>query len=419
MPVEPTYPGVYVEEAPSGVHAIEGVATSITAFIGRALRGPVNEATTVHGFGDFERDFGGLWEASRLGFAVRDFFINGGGEAVIVRLRHASTATPSELALVAANETISDELPLALDDFLPLGGETGKCGLYALEQIDLFNLLCIPPYRDAVDDVDIDPELVAAAARYCEQRRAMLILDAPKSWTSPALVRAGLLDPQHDPFGSRSRNAALYFPRLRQSDPLHEGRIDTFAACGAVAGVYARIDANQGVWNAPAGLEAGLLGVPELSIALTNADIGELNPLGVNCLRSLPMPGPVVWGARTLRGADAFADEYKYVPVRRTALFIDQSLDRGLRWVVFERNDEALWARIRLQVGAFLHGLFQQGAFQGSTPRDAWFVRCDSDTTTQDDIDLGIANIVVGFAPIRPAEFVVLRIQQMTQAIEP
>jgi hypothetical protein len=145
---------------------------------------------------------------------------------------------------------------------------------------------------------------------------------------------------------------------------------------------------------------------------------GELNPLGINCLRTFPVYGNIVWGARTLRGADVLGDEYKYVPVRRTALFIEESLYRGLKWVVFEPNDEPLWGQIRLNVGAFMQGLFRQGAFQGTSARDAYFVACDKSTTTQNDINLGIVNVVVGFAPLKPAEFVVLKIQQLAGQIQ-
>ena len=154
-------------------------------------------------------------------------------------------------------------------------------------------------------------------------------------------------------------------------------------------------------------------GVPELSVGLTDAEIGLLNPLGVNCLRAMPGAGRVVWGARTLQGADRLANEWKYLPVRRTALFIEESLFRGTQWVVFEPNDEPLWAQIRLSVGTFMDNLFRQGAFQGTTPREAYFVKCDRETTTQADIDLGIVNIHVGFAPLKPAEFVILTIQQI------
>ncbi len=151
---------------------------------------------------------------------------------------------------------------------------------------------------------------------------------------------------------------------------------------------------------------------------MTDPENGLLNPLGINCLRTFPTFGAVVWGARTMRGADAAADEYKYVPVRRLALFIEESLYRGTKWVVFEPNDEPLWAQIRLNVGAFMHNLFRQGAFQGTTPREAYFVKCDKETTTQNDINLGIVNIAVGFAPLKPAEFVIIKIQQMAGQIQ-
>jgi phage tail sheath protein FI len=152
--------------------------------------------------------------------------------------------------------------------------------------------------------------------------------------------------------------------------------------------------------------------------SLTNEENGQLNPLGVNCLRTFPIIGSVAWGARTMRGADLLADEYKYIPVRRTALYIEESLYRGLQWVVFEPNDEPLWAQIRLNAGAFMHNLFRQGAFQGSSPRDAYFVKCDKDTTTQNDINLGIVNVVIGFAPLKPAEFVIIKLQQMAGQID-
>jgi phage tail sheath protein FI len=158
--------------------------------------------------------------------------------------------------------------------------------------------------------------------------------------------------------------------------------------------------------------------VPQLSVDLTDNENGELNPLGINCLRAFPITGRVVWGSRTLRGADQLADEWKYIPVRRTALFIEESLYRGTQWVVFEPNDEPLWAQIRLNIGAFMNGLFRQGAFQGTTPKDAYFVKCDKETTTQTDINLGVVNIIVGFAPLKPAEFVVIKLQQMAGQIQ-
>ena len=167
------------------------------------------------------------------------------------------------------------------------------------------------------------------------------------------------------------------------------------------------------VWKAPAGTEASLTGVLGVKTVLTNDENGVLNPKAVNCIRNLPVYGTVVWGARTLQGNDERGSEWKYIPVRRTALFLEESLYRALKWVVFEPNDEPLWAQIRLNIAAFLQGLFRQGAFQGRTPREAYFVKCDRETTTQADINLGIVNIIVGFAPLKPAEFVVIKLQQI------
>jgi phage tail sheath protein FI len=682
MPSVLSYPGVYIEEVPSGVRSIIAVPTSIAAFVGRAVSGPVDQPVTINGFGDFERIYGGLWLQSQLGFAVRDFFINGGGQAIVVRLFHpdstlgeadqqkafdaaaavrkaaqdsagadntailadakakadtyandpeksavkkvmdamsaaagqagakkaellaaagnalpalataalsvgglsllaaspgkwgaslrasidtdgisaetalalgvgkdalfnlsvrdarpgglserytnlttsesarridrvlASSAlvrtpaptgdgtgpwvaklktlaekqkaladelakTPRDeaaianaraalataqgeadasrmdavsvaaanlaytkkaltdariagtgvataqtafdnaqaalaTALDAAEDAVSDGGYLTAADFLPPGGESGKRGLYALDKADLFNLLCIPPYTAAGGDADADPIVVSAATAYCERRRAIHLIDPPPAWNTKDAAKAGIAGfPE-----ARSRNAALYFPRLKQPNPLRENQIESFAPCGAVAGVIARTDTQRGVWKAAAGLDATLSGVPQLSVPLTDAENGELNPLGINCLRAYPVAGRVVWGARTLRGADQLADEWKYLPARRTALFIEESLYRGTQWVVFEPNDEPLWAQIRLNVGAFMNGLFRQGAFQGVTPRDAYFVKCDKETTTQADINAGIVNIAVGFAPLKPAEFVVIRLQQIAGQIE-
>jgi phage tail sheath protein FI len=179
----------------------------------------------------------------------------------------------------------------------------------------------------------------------------------------------------------------------------------------------ARIDSSRGVWKAPAGTEADLRGITGLEYKFTDEDNGVMNPHAINTLRSFPN-GIVNWGARTMDGDDDFGSEYKYIPVRRTALYIEESLYRGLKWVVFEPNDDPLWAQIRLNVGAFMHDLFRQGAFQGKTKQEAYFVKCDSETTTQNDINLGIVNIWVGFAPLKPAEFVILTLQQMTGQIQ-
>jgi phage tail sheath protein FI len=216
----------------------------------------------------------------------------------------------------------------------------------------------------------------------------------------------------------RHKNAALYFPRPLIADPLNDFRLKVVAPSGTVAGLYARTDGERGVWKAPAGIEAVLRGVQKLERPLTNDENGALNPLAINCLRSFPIFGNISWGARTLVGSDQQGSEWKYIPVRRFALFLEESLYRGTQWVVFEPNDEPLWAQIRLNIGAFMQNLFRQGAFQGTTPRQAYFVKCDRETTTQTDINLGIVNVVVGFAPLKPAEFVIIKIQQMAGQID-
>jgi hypothetical protein len=312
---------------------------------------------------------------------------------------------------VADADQASDGNYLDVNDFSGAGKEDKKEGLYALKKADLFNILCIPPYLQS-GDVD-NSTLVGAAATFCEQRRAMLLVDPPTSWTDKDSAKSGL-----SAVGTSSKNAALFFPRLRQPNQLRDNQMEDFVPCGAIAGIFARTDTARGVWKAPAGLDATLVGVPQVKVSLTDAENGELNPLGINCLRAMPASGRVVWGSRTLQGDDRLASEWKYIPVRRTALYIEESLYRGTQWVVFEPNDEPLWAQIRLNVGAFMHNLFRQGAFQGSTPREAYFVKCDKETTTQNDINLGIVNIVVGFAPLKPAEFVIIKLQQMAGQIQ-
>jgi phage tail sheath protein FI len=662
MPTTPTYPGVYIEEVPSGVRTISGVATSIAAFVDFFARGPMNRAVQIFNMGDFEREFGGLDARSEASYGIQQFFLNGGGEAWVVRVassanqnplaratavlrggtggnattaltisaasegtwgnsvrarvdpapndtfnlmiteyvteagvqrparaeahlglsmspssprevetvvneesrlvtvargtstnpplqngtvsgafagtppevtftgntarrslnvsigtatnpvtaraefdRPTSPASPAQVAPLLetairgarpdrpefAGATVSvvggnrlrvlagpggspsatvtfatvgsgqnedktaDDLKLTANavtanvqeyalglssavtntaqaqgtagaDGLPpdgqalIGSENLKTGIHALEDVDLFNLLCIP--RTALDGGAAVGELDASAARavmtvaeaYCAKRRAFFIMDAPNGEEQPVEIRTWLAG--NDTL--RDRNAALYYPRLRVPDPLNEFRPRSVGASGTIAGLYARTDNERGVWKAPAGTDAVLRGVSELEYRLTDQENGSLNPIAINCLRTFPVFGTVCWGARTLDGSDQEASEWKYVPVRRLALMIEESLYRGTKWVVFEPNDEPLWAQIRLNVGAFMQNLFRQGAFQGRSPREAYFVKCDKETTTQNDINLGIVNILVGFAPLKPAEFVIIKLQQMAGQVE-
>ncbi|HHM04195.1 MAG TPA: phage tail sheath family protein [Gammaproteobacteria bacterium] len=648
MPVTPTYPGVYIEELPSGVRTIVGVATSIGAFVDFFARGPMDYPVQIFNFGDFEREFGGLHRLSEASYAIQQFFLNGGSNAYVVRTAEAGTyatatitlqdgsgtgvltatagrrlqgaavdnpgawannvrldvdydttdpsslfnltvvevafqdgrqvvvqdetyrnlsmdpnhsdyavevvnegsrliqltrltptsdtttrpaptgtwstdATGAEAALTSGetfdvhyggstatatvtfstapanlqqvrailqsairaadpNEPLLAGATVSLigTQFLVRAGRTGqnfdaetiltftdnsgtpatdlgliapianvqqyslgsatsvgaqgagttgadgdpptatelrgslaaKTGIYALEDADLFNILCLP--RAAELDATSMSQVYSEAQSYCESRRAFMIVDLP--------ANIDTLDEARDWLDQnatlRHQNAAAYFPRPRIPDPLNNYRLKAVGASGTVAGLYARTDANRGVWKAPAGIEGNLRNVPDLTYKLTDAENGQLNPLGLNCLRNFDVYGNVCWGARTLVGADQQASDWKYIPVRRIALFIEESLYRGSQWVVFEPNDEPLWAQIRLNVGAFMNGLFRQGAFQGSTPREAYLVKCDKETTTQADINRGVVNILVGFAPLKPAEFVIIKIQQLAGQIE-
>ena len=279
-------------------------------------------------------------------------------------------------------------------------------------EIDLFNLLVLPP-SDASSLITVQ-SLYGVASAFCQQKRAFLVMDPPETWTDVQAVINTATGVSSLRVGLVKDFAALYFPRVTVDD---RGRHVQVGPAGAAAGVMARTDATRGVWKAPAGTEADIRGIVGLEHRVADLENGVINPRGVNAIRIFPN-GIVIWGARTMDGDDNFASEYKYVPIRRLALFMEESLYRGLKWAVFEPNDEPLWAQIRLNVGAFMHNLFRQGAFQGTTPREAYFVKCDKDTTTQNDRNLGIVNIWVGFAPLKPAEFVILYLQQMAGQIE-
>jgi len=275
------------------------------------------------------------------------------------------------------------------------------------KEVDLFNLLILPPDKDTSIS---HTNFWGPASTFCQQQRAFLLMDAPTDWTTSQLATNGV-DALR--VGLVKDHSAIFYPRLQIND---DGRQVPVGASGAIAGLMARIDGNRGVWKAPAGTEADLRSIIGVEYNFSDGENGVLNPRGINTIRVFPN-GIVNWGARTMDGDDDFASEYKYIPVRRLALYMEESLYRGLKWVVFEPNDEPLWAQIRLNVGAFMHNLFRQGAFQGTKKNDAYFVKCDSETTTQNDINLGRVNIWVGFAPLKPAEFVIIYLQQIAGEI--
>ncbi|MCR9162480.1 MAG: phage tail sheath family protein [Nannocystaceae bacterium] len=595
-------PGVYVREIPSGVRTIVGGATSITAFVGGAARGPVDTPTSVSGFGEFDRIFGGLHRHSPMSQTLRHFFANGGGQALVVRVVNTGegiTLTPGPgltgaagverfeveiqnpaaasfsliirgldadgepVAGVEGNATINlasaeadiegidlsgdalvaaempsgspsvpaagiiasapnsggtqtlvlgpapatsrvrignllleaaspgrwgdrltasvnrDDAPagtfnLVLQEldadgnvaqeeahlgvshqeahprFLTrvlagrsglgrvasatfgapadtsarafLGGTDGsppepgdllgsdvepRRGMYALRHADLFNLLCLPRDGWEVGEAT-DRTFWQTAMTFVESERAFLIVDPPNEWTTGAAAATAASS-----FSVRSSNAALVFPRVRAANPLDDGSPTEFPPCGVVAGIIARTDSRRGLWKAPAGIDAVARGIIEPTATLTDIQQGTLNRYGIDAFRTFPVYGTVLWGARTLEGADEQASDWKYISVRRLALYIQENLVRGTQWAVFEPNGEALWAQLRLSVGGFMQTLFEKGAFAGASKSDAYVVECNAQTTTAGDIDRGVVNVIVRFAPLRPAEFVILKIQQM------
>jgi len=419
---EVSYPGVYIEEIGPGSHTITGVGTSTAAFVGATKSGPVNAPVKVASFAEFTAQFGGLSEPHPLSYAVQHYFANGGREALIARV------VPAGAALTDAD--LSDAALAAQ-----------KRGLWLLDHTERFNILCIPPLTRTTDVSRVTWD---AAANYAAQRGALLIVDAPAAWASasdaknglPALIsRDAAVTPRSgtdhaaivisDPGAvttagdgnagvtftpaTLGANAAVYFPRLQIADPLRGNQLASFAPCGAVAGIYVSTDHARGVWKAPAGTQAQIQGAQGLSVTLSDNTTGLLNSLGINNLRTLPDGRLVVWGARTLDRGDR-----RYVPVVRTELYVLQSIAQGLQWAIFEPNDEPLWANIRTTVSNFLYTLWRDGGLQGATAKEAFFVVCDRSTTTQNNIDNGRLNVLVGIAPLKPAEFIVFWIGQWT-----
>jgi hypothetical protein len=368
---------------------ISGAATSVSAFVGGAAEGPLDSPVPLSSFADFEARFGGLTPASPMSYAVAQFFGGGGRDALVVRVEQPG-------------HTLTD------DDLSGPALRDARRGLWALQRGPRFNLLCVPPLSLAAD---IGPTTRAQAAAIANACRAIFLADAVREWRDPGdLLDPSIgLDSSHWGLG-RDANTACYFPRVRVADPLQDGMLIECAPCGLVAGIYARTDRERGVWRAPAGVDATLPGVIDLTTTLSAVQHEQLAARGVNALRRVS-GGHVVWGGRTLQGDDRSNGEWKYVAVRRLFLYLEESIEQGLQWAAFEPNDENLWRRIRESVGDFMHSLFRQGAFQGRSAQEAWFVRCGAETTTGQDIDAGIVNVEVGFAPLKPAEFVIISIR--------
>ncbi len=334
---------------------IDGVATSTTGLVGHAPQGPADQAVLVTSLTDYEQTFGGAQAGHDLLNGAKLYFDNGGRRAWAVRLGGQGQAA------------------------------IGR-GLSSLDAIDDLGLLCLPALSGG--------QTLAAAAKYARSRRAFYV--AETAGTKTATVAAARSIRAAD-----RGHAAVWFPRL-------ETGATRFGSSAAVAGLLARTDVEGGMWAFP---EGAIQGVTGLATAVDPHGAALLRRDGVNALRLLPGHGIRCWGARTVGSGSDSGAEWNYVPVRRLALYLEQSIDRGLGWAAFEPNDEPTWTRIRTVVAAFLDETFRAGAFAGTTPETSYFVRGGLDTTTQRDIENGLLVIEIGFAPLRPAEFVVFRIR--------
>jgi uncharacterized protein len=520
MPVQVSYPGIYINEVQSSNPVVIGVSTSNTAFVDFFPCGPVGPSNApvayqINSWSQFQSVYGGLDTRSEASYGIMQYFTNGGQIAWVVRVLSpdaaaatwatATSVQGTSLVFSAASPgvwgnnvqvTITSPIPpvgnltptvdrfnltvqevvngsvVDTETYLNLtlnpadpnnalavvnaesslvqlsfptqpaaapiptvtgtqasgaqpvyqlltNGQDGSMpdftnlttvntALGALDRIapSVFNILCMPALANI--SAGAMTSILPQVTNFCLDRQAFMIVDIPSSVANVQQVSQWAQQ-----FISMDAYAsAVYFPRLIIPDPINNYLPRNVGASGTLAGVYARTDTADGVWTAPAGINATLQGA-NLAVQVTDAQDGQLNPLGINCLRTFPVYGNVCWGTRTMAGADLLQSEWKYIPVRRLVDYIEQSLVQSLKWVVFQPNDQQLWTQITVEVGNFLSGLYSQGAFQGATPSQAYFVNCNSTTTTPTDIAQGIVNIVIGVAPVDPAEFVILQIQQI------
>ena len=390
MPEYPT-PGVYVEDISSGLQPIAAVPTATVAFVGATPHGPLNEPVVVKSHADYREIFDPAPTSSPVSLAAHLFFVNGGRKAVVVRVTSADRRGKSR----ANSKNV-------------IGDADARTGIHALRDGEPLGLLLTP---DAAEMSGSEVKAIAKeVVKFCEEHRVFYILDLPRQARSKRGRIRAVADWAKQSGTLRHPNAAVYFPRISISDPSGKPGSVLVSPSGAIAGVYARTDAERGVWKAPAGLEARLHGVEGTEIELTDEEMNLLQQTSINPLRRFQERRIVPWGARTFEPTESNS-EWRYIPVRRLALFIEESLYQGLAWAVFEPNGDPLWAQIRLAASSFMNQLFRAGAFQGASLREAYFVKCSRETMTESDIQAGRLVMIVGFAPLKPAEFVILRIQ--------
>jgi hypothetical protein len=479
-------------------HAIERVPTGIAAFVGRTLKGPVNQPVPVTSFAEFQQLFGGLWQPSTLSYAVEQFFENGGRRALIVRVvnsaRPPTITLPtagSALRLIALNpgsreylrasvdydgigETEPDRFNLVIqrvrsaaseliedqeifrrvsilrdsgrfvvevllesrlvrvtgpvparppdrsvsgaggavigyavsnpdgDDGAPLtdydliGSAIDGTGLFALKGVPCFNMLCIPPLTR---DNDVGLSTLLVAAKFCRERQALLVVDPPSAWLS---ARTALDSLRIWPF--RSDSAVMFFPRVQAFDRLR-GRIETFASCGAAAGMIARSDESWPVWTAAEGEESILRPGLRPAVAVTDSDRLRLAQAGVNTLVSVRSNVRTTISQRTLAAGGCGISDWRHLSARRLSLFIAASIEQGTRWVALEHNGPATWEKAQAMAERFLDALAEQGAFIGKTPDESHFVIGDERVNRPALVAEGKFNLLYGFATSKPGEF--------------
>lgn len=379
-------PGIYIKEVFSSPKGINGVETSITAFVGQAPKGPTNVAARVGNLRDYQRQFGVIaGEDDAMGLAVQSYFLNGGKAAYVCSIT-------------------GDQASKAPD-----AKDYDRFYRSVLRKIKDVSIIVAPGEGWSSDGSG--NAILSTTLAHCQSMRdRLLIIDPPKN---THLRDAAAVHRLNLPASSYS---VFYYPWVEVPNPFHKKdssrpKVLKIGPSAAVAGIWARTDSFRGVWKAPAGTEASLAGVRSLQFSATSAEQSVLNSLGVNLLRSLPQFGPVVWGSRTLSSRSN--QEWRYLPVRRMAIFLEKSIREGTQWAAFEANAPPLWSALRASIENFLNTFFRAGAFQGNTVGKAYFVRCGlGHTMTTTDIHAGKVVIEIGFAPLKPAEFVVIRVQQ-------
>ena len=471
-------------------------STGVTAFVGRTLKGPVNQALTVTSFTEFQRLFGGLWQPSTLSYAVEQFFDNGGKTAVIVRVANGGRPptmvlgsgasalaltglipgsrehlrasvdhdgiganetdrfnlvvqrvrganselvedqeifrrvsvrpesgryvvdavaesrmvrvtglapterpgiTPADhpggvVGYVSANNDGDDGAPLT--DYDVIGSAQTGTGLFALHGAIPFNLLCIPPLGR---DQDVGASTLLVAAKFCRERHALLIVDPPQAWTDPARAVDGMRD---WPF--RADNAVMFFPRMITQDRLR-GRPESFASCGAVAGMLARADAASPLWSPIDHDEVLLRPGFRAACSVSEAERARLSQCGINTLSSVRVPHSLHTVARTLATGNTAATDWRYLAPRRLAQFVAQSIEQGTRWMLFAPNSPQTWQRAERQVAEFLAELDAEGAFPGSLPGEGFFAICDA-RLNDPSVEPPAMHLLYGYAGARAGE---------------